>query len=174
MYAFLNCLSSQNYVAKLELSMWINVFWLLNQISFIEEYPFIFIKLFITYNFTALYFKEEVNWNKKSHIQMLKMALFDCAINEKCCGVDRGSAGGGGAGRRWNWLMHNCFCLFFSSTVPIVDCPYFCHWFGHIFPRGIPLPRKCTKIHVVQKRFTWRHCNLYLYSFSWQSSGIFW
>ena len=144
---------------------------------------------------------------------MLKMALFDCASNEKCCGVDggrgicplfrphpggfdssrvptpgnlpskakkmlnaRGSARGGGegAGRRWNWLMHNCFFLFFSSTVPIVDCPYFCHWFGHIFPRGIPLPRKCTKIHVVQKRFTWRHCNLYLYSFWWQSSGIFW
>ena len=55
MYVFLHCLSSQNYVAKLELSMWIKVFWLLNQISFIEEYPFIFIKLFITYNFTALY-----------------------------------------------------------------------------------------------------------------------
>ena len=73
---------------------------------------------------------------------MLKFALFDCAINEKCCSVDgergicplflsqrrgiwqlkspyprefaiqgkkgnaRGSAegGGGGAGRRWNWL----------------------------------------------------------------------
>ena len=32
-YAFLHCLSSQNYIAKLELSMWINVFWLLNQIS---------------------------------------------------------------------------------------------------------------------------------------------
>ena len=31
--AFLHCLSSQNYVAKLGLSMWINVFWLLNQIS---------------------------------------------------------------------------------------------------------------------------------------------
>ena len=73
---------------------------------------------------------------------MLKMALFDCAINEKCCSVDvgrgicplfpsppqgiwqlkspqprefaiqgkknanaRGSARGG-AGRRWNWLVH--------------------------------------------------------------------
>ena len=33
MHAFLHCLSSQNYIAKLELSMWINVFWLLNQIS---------------------------------------------------------------------------------------------------------------------------------------------
>ena len=30
---FLHCLSSQNDIAKLELSMWINVFWLLNQIS---------------------------------------------------------------------------------------------------------------------------------------------
>ena len=77
---------------------------------------------------------------------MLKTALFDCAINEKCCSVDgrrgicplfsfpprgiwqlksphprefaiegiknaiaRGSARGGeeGAGRGWNWLMHN-------------------------------------------------------------------
>ena len=34
--------------------------------------------------------KEDVNWNKKSHIKMLKMALFDCAINEKCCSVDGG------------------------------------------------------------------------------------
>ena len=25
---------------------------------------------------------------KKSHIKMLKTALFDCAINEKCCSVD--------------------------------------------------------------------------------------
>ena len=79
---------------------------------------------------------------------MLKMALFDCAINEKCCSVDGGrgicplfsspprgiwqlkslhprefaiqgkkmpmpggqpwrGGGGMGAGRRWNWLMHN-------------------------------------------------------------------
>ena len=34
--------------------------------------------------------KEDDNWNKKSHIKMLKMALFDCAINEKCCSVDGG------------------------------------------------------------------------------------
>ena len=27
---------------------------------------------------------------KKSHIKMLKTALFDCAINEKCCSVDGG------------------------------------------------------------------------------------
>ena len=27
---------------------------------------------------------------KKSRIKMLKMALLDCAINEKCCSVDRG------------------------------------------------------------------------------------
>ena len=76
---------------------------------------------------------------------MLKMALFDCAINEKCCSVDGGRgicplfsspprgiwqlksphprefaiqgkkmlmAGGqpgGGAGRRWNWLVHYVF-----------------------------------------------------------------
>ena len=26
--------------------------------------------------------KEDVNWNKKSYIKMLKMALFDCVINE--------------------------------------------------------------------------------------------
>ena len=25
---------------------------------------------------------------KKTHIKMLKTALFDCAINEKCCSVD--------------------------------------------------------------------------------------
>ena len=29
---------------------------------------------------------------KKSHIKMLKMALFYCAINEKCCSVDRGQS----------------------------------------------------------------------------------
>ena len=77
---------------------------------------------------------------------MLKMALFDCAINEKCCSVDGGRGicplfsspprgvwqlksphprefaiqvkkmlmpggqpGWVGAGRRWNWLMHNQF-----------------------------------------------------------------
>ena len=34
--------------------------------------------------------KEDVNWNKKSHIEMLKTALFDCAINGKCCRVDEG------------------------------------------------------------------------------------
>ena len=34
--------------------------------------------------------KEDVNWNKKSNIKMLKMALFDCAINEKCCSIDGG------------------------------------------------------------------------------------
>ena len=33
MYTFLHCLSSQKYVVKSELSMWINVFWWLNQIS---------------------------------------------------------------------------------------------------------------------------------------------
>ena len=38
----------------------------------------------------ALLQKEDVNWNKKSHIKMLKMALFDCTINEKCCSVDGG------------------------------------------------------------------------------------
>ena len=27
--------------------------------------------------------KEDVNWNKKSHIKMLKMALLDCAITMK-------------------------------------------------------------------------------------------
>ena len=48
----------QKCITKLELSMWINVFWF-NWIKFLlilfEERPFIFIKLFITYNFTALY-----------------------------------------------------------------------------------------------------------------------
>ena len=52
---------------------------------------------------------------------MLKMALFECAVNEKCCSVDGGPppenlpskankmlmpggqpGGGGRAGRRWN------------------------------------------------------------------------
>ena len=57
---------------------------------------------------------------------MLKTALFDCVINEKCCSVVGGRGicrlflspprgiwplksppgGGGGAGRRWNWLIH--------------------------------------------------------------------
>ena len=27
---------------------------------------------------------------KKSHIKMLEIELFDCAINEKCCSVDGG------------------------------------------------------------------------------------
>ena len=31
---------------------------------------------------------------KTSHIKMLKMALFDFAINEKCCSVDGGPPGG--------------------------------------------------------------------------------
>ena len=34
--------------------------------------------------------EEDVTWNKKSHIKMFKTALFDCAINEKCCSVDGG------------------------------------------------------------------------------------
>ena len=29
---------------------------------------------------------------KKLHIKMLKMALFDCVISEKCCSVDGGQA----------------------------------------------------------------------------------
>ena len=33
MHAFLHCLSSQNYMAKLEILMWINVFGVLNRIS---------------------------------------------------------------------------------------------------------------------------------------------
>ena len=49
--------------------------------------------------------KEDVSLNKKSHIKILKMAVFDCAINEKCCSVDGGRGichllprgGGGGA-----------------------------------------------------------------------------
>ena len=88
---------------------------------------------------------------------MLKMALFDCASNEKCCSVDegrgscplfsspprgvwqlksphprefaiqgkknanaRGSARGG-AGRRWNWLMHNCLRTSFISNFDSFD-----------------------------------------------------
>ena len=31
---------------------------------------------------------ETAHW--KSHMKMLKKALFDCAINEKCCSVDAG------------------------------------------------------------------------------------
>ena len=34
--------------------------------------------------------KEDVNWNKKSHFKMLKMALFDFSINDKCFSVDWG------------------------------------------------------------------------------------
>ena len=38
----------------------------------------------------ALLQRKHVNWNKKSHIKKLKIALLDCAINEKCCSVDGG------------------------------------------------------------------------------------
>ena len=34
--------------------------------------------------------KGDVNWNKNLHIKMLKMALFDCVINQKCRSVDGG------------------------------------------------------------------------------------
>ena len=34
--------------------------------------------------------REDVNRNEKSHIKMLKTALFDYAINEKNCSVDGG------------------------------------------------------------------------------------
>ena len=33
---------------------------------------------------------EDINWNKKLRIKLLKTALFDCAIDEKCCSVDEG------------------------------------------------------------------------------------
>ena len=47
---------SQDYIAKLELSMWINVFgyWIKFLLILFEEHSFILIKLFITYNLTAL------------------------------------------------------------------------------------------------------------------------
>ena len=75
--------------------------------------------------------KEDVNWNKKSHIKMLKTALFDCAINENVAvstedgafalcfrphprefaiqgkkKLIMGVSPQGGAVRRWNRLMH--------------------------------------------------------------------
>ena len=57
---FYACISSllikpelHNRITNRELSTWINVFWVMNQISVdtIEEHPLIFIKLFITVNF---------------------------------------------------------------------------------------------------------------------------
>ena len=80
------------------------------------------------------------------------MALLDCAINKKCCSVDEGwgicplvptvgdltaqespppgichpgRGGGGGAGRRWNWLMHKC-CSTFKSSLEFAA--------SHLFP----------------------------------------
>ena len=38
----------------------------------------------------ALLEQEDVNWNKKSPIKVLKTALFDCAINKKLCSDDGG------------------------------------------------------------------------------------
>ena len=38
----------------------------------------------------ALLQKKPLIKSKKSHIKMLKTALFDCAINKKCCSVDGG------------------------------------------------------------------------------------
>ena len=58
MHAFLQCLSTQNYIAKIgKPSTWINVFWLVNQFSFdiIWRTSFHIYNLFITYNFRALY-----------------------------------------------------------------------------------------------------------------------
>ena len=52
--------------------------------------------------------KEDVNSNKKSHIKILKMVVFDCAINEKCCSVD------GGRG----------ICHLFSSPVAVIFTVY--------------------------------------------------
>ena len=59
MPAFLHCLSSQNYVAKSR-AIDVNQRFLVIESNFclyyyFEEHPLIFIKLFITYNFTALY-----------------------------------------------------------------------------------------------------------------------
>ena len=91
----------------------------------------------------ALLQRKTLTETKKMDIKMLKTALFDYVINEKCCSVyggrgifplfsspprriwrlksprprefaiqgkknanARGSARGG-AGRSWNWLMHN-------------------------------------------------------------------
>ena len=38
----------------------------------------------------ALLQRKTLTETKKSHIKMLKIELFDCAINEKCCSVDGG------------------------------------------------------------------------------------
>ena len=121
MPAYLHCLSSQNYIQRnRELSTWINVFWLLNQISvdIIWKTPFHInetihnIQLYSTLLILiSIYFyinTKMINWcmssrhevliivlvllqrSLKSHIKMLKTALFDCAINVKCCSVDGG------------------------------------------------------------------------------------
>ena len=58
MHAFLHCLSSQNYLAKsvaIDVNQRFFGYWIKFLLILFEEHPFIFIKLFITYNFTALY-----------------------------------------------------------------------------------------------------------------------
>ena len=58
MYAFLHCLSSQSYIAKsgaIDLNQCFFGFWVKFLLILFEKHPFIFIKLFITYNFTVLY-----------------------------------------------------------------------------------------------------------------------
>ena len=109
------------YMAKLELSMWINVIWLLNQISvdiiwgtsfriyktihnIYKRYSALLILMLII-NFISIL--KPLNWSMSSlrevlitmlallqrktliatkirALKCLKMALFDCAINEKC------------------------------------------------------------------------------------------
>ena len=49
-------------------------YWIKFLLILFEEHPFIFRR----------------SLKQKSHIKMLKMALFDCAINEKCCSLDGG------------------------------------------------------------------------------------
>ena len=119
---------------------------------------------------------------------MLKMALLDCAINEKCCSVDggpgicplfsspsrgiwqlksphprefairgkkkntyaRGSARGGGTGRRWNWLMHLtcCFLIFSLRCAKLVGSVAMQNssWYGDDFAWKIDnLMQRATK-----------------------------
>ena len=80
--------------------------------------------------------KEDVNWNKKSHIKMLKMALFDCAINEKCCSVDGGR----------NWLMHYSNIRLCSSFGRYIA------WIVSSFECSCPKNQKLLQMAKVAKR----------------------
>ena len=68
----------------------------------------------------ALLQRQTLIETKKLHIEMLKIGLLDCAINEKCCSVDGG------------WGISSLLLSFFiptlgDFTVPESPAPRICH-----------------------------------------------